>query len=495
MTTGQELLSALARAFVLVESRPPGDPELLDSLRAAEELLGRVGWKVLRPGVDGFLIGGQSVPATEGDDGWFHSSLVRNRIVEVRLQGRPGLEALQDFLSRLQRTGPAPDESGLLRFGDLGEGIQLSFRRGDRSPPGMAGAVEDLFDPVGRSGPVPGTLKPRGSGEDEVAGRPDPLPGEIRELVDRYLAASGSERAALGEAVAAAAARLGEARDHGTVADLVDVLASTSDAEEDPEPLELARRLLSTGVCSQFVARLGSTREADQRERLVGVMSGLGREMALALTDALGEARDRFQRRVFLEAILAQGDLAREMAEKMVGDPRWYVVRNGVALLGELKGEESLSPLTATLSNQDPRVRKEAVQALAKVGGEDASMLLLGMLDDTDDEVRAKACWALGILKVEGALKPLLRLLEKEGSGRVQADALEALGRIGDPSAVPVIEKKAAGRFFFKPSKEIRLAAYKALGAIGTPHARTLLRKAVRDSDVDVRKVALALVE
>jgi HEAT repeat protein len=263
----------------------------------------------------------------------------------------------------------------------------------------------------------------------------------------------------------------------------------------DSEPLELARRLTSTAVASQFVARLGSTREEEERKRLVGVTGCLGRDMALALTDALGEARDRFQRRVFLEAILAQGDLAREMAEKMVEDPRWYVVRNGVTLLGDLGGEESLSPLTKTLANEDSRVRKETVQALAKVGGEDASMLLLGMLDDPEEEVRAKACWAVGILRVDRGLRLLLRILEKDGSDRVQAQCLEALGRIGDPGAVPLIEKKAARRIFFGPSKEIRLAAYKALGAIGTPHARNLLLKATRDSDVDVRKVVLALVD
>ena len=61
--------------------------------------------------------------------------------------------------------------------------------------------------------------------------------------------------------------------------------------------------------------------------------------------------------------------------------------------------------------------------------------------------------------------------------------------------AVPLIEKKAVGRLFSRPSKEIRLAAYRALGSIGTPHARDLLLKATRDSDLDVRKVALGLME
>jgi HEAT repeat protein len=196
-----------------------------------------------------------------------------------------------------------------------------------------------------------------------------------------------------------------------------------------------------------------------------------------------------------MDAVLAQGEMAREMAERMVEDPRWYVVRNGVALLGEIGGEEAVSHLTTTLANEDPRVRKETVLALAKIGGGDASALLLGMLDDPDLEVRTKSCWAVGVLKVERALKPLLRLLDKDGSERVQTQCLEALGHIGDPGAVPLIERKAVGRLFSRPSKEIRVAAYRALAAIGTPHARNLLLKATKDSDLDVRKVALGLVE
>jgi HEAT repeat protein len=242
------------------------------------------------------------------------------------------------------------------------------------------------------------------------------------------------------------------------------------------------------------VGRIGSSRDEGERGRLIDICSGLGREMSLALADALGEARDRFQRRAFMDAILAQGEQAREMAEGMVEDPRWYVVRNGVALLGELGGEGVVSNLTMTLANEDPRVRKETVVALAKVGGDDASMLLLGMMDDSDHEVRAKACWAVGVLRVERALKPLLRLLEKDPNEEVQAQSLQALGQIGDPGAVPAIEKKAVVRMFSRPSKGVRMAAYRALASIGTPHARSLLLKATKDPDMDVRKLALTLL-
>jgi hypothetical protein len=358
----------------------------------------------------------------------------------------------------------------------------------------MAGLVQRLFS-AGEEEPGASPSAEEWMGEEEAPVRPA-LPSELEELLESFLSATGSRKVQLGEAIAAAGARLEEARDLGTLANLVEALSETPrGGRADPEGLDLATRLTTTGVASHLVGRLGSTREEVERKRLIRISAQLGREMALALADALGEARDRYQRRSFMDAMAAHGPLALEMAQRMVEDPRWYVVRNGVSLLGELGGEDVVSHLTTALANGDHRVRRETVKALAKLGGEDSAMLLLGMLDDPEGDVRAKACRALGVLKVGRAFKPLLKLLEKDNNEEVQVESLEALGKIGDPGAVPLIERRTVGRIFSRPSKEVRLAAYRALAGIGTPHARNLLLKATKDSDMDVRKLALGLME
>jgi HEAT repeat protein len=188
------------------------------------------------------------------------------------------------------------------------------------------------------------------------------------------------------------------------------------------------------------------------------------------------------------------GPLALEMAQRMMTDPRWFVVRNGVAVLGELGGEDAVAHLTATLANGDSRVRKETILSLAKVGGGDAEMLLLGMLDDGEGEVRAAACRALGVLRSHRAYRPLLQLL-KDHDPEVQAECLHALGQIGDPGAVPFIEKKATGGLFSRPPREVRIAAFRALASIGTARALKILEKGVKDRDSDVQTVAKALTK
>jgi HEAT repeat protein len=73
-------------------------------------------------------------------------------------------------------------------------------------------------------------------------------------------------------------------------------------------------------------------------------------------------------------------------------------------------------------------------------------------------------------------------------------ELLRALGQIGDPGAVPAIEKRAVGGMFKKPPTDVRVAAYRALALIGTPHAKQLIEDAGNDKDPEVRTVARSLV-
>jgi len=106
--------------------------------------------------------------------------------------------------------------------------------------------------------------------------------------------------------------------------------------------------------------------------------------------------------------------------------------------------------------------------------------------------VRASAARATGALKPGRGVRELTALLERETDEDVIAWACRALGSLGDPVAVPTLERRAAGGLFSKPSTAIRVAAFQGLAAIGTPHAMRLLAFAGNDKDPEVRKVAEA---
>jgi HEAT repeat protein len=146
-----------------------------------------------------------------------------------------------------------------------------------------------------------------------------------------------------------------------------------------------------------------------------------------------------------------------------------------------------MAPLISALAHGDFRVRREAVRALARQGGEAAGLLALGMLEDPDANVRSSAILTVGALKVEGALRPLLERLEEEDEERLQIEVLNALGRLGDPGAVPAIERKTVGGLLKRSNREVRIAAYQALAAIGTPYALRVIEEAEHDRDPEVR--------
>lgn len=476
-----------------------GNPDLVDALEDVREAHEAVGWLVVRVETTGLRAEGDVVPDTYGDTGKFQHALMEAGIMEIRLQGVMEPEVLEDFLRRLHPSYATTATLSSSRFRGLENEVGLSFERSQGVPPGMSGSIQKLFDlgdlPLSEVPPVRKAYPVAQTQAEDPPSAPASLPPDLEEEVWALLRDLGPSRSGRLARLREVADILQQDRDIPALANLVQFLVEAAgETPEQEDVLSLARDVTTPAVASHLVARLGGQRHEGERDRLARVAATLGREAALALADALGEARDRLQRRSFMDALVAMGPVGLEMAQGMVEDPRWFVVRNGVSVLGEIGGVEVVSLITATLGHQDHRVRRESVLALGKLGGHDAVQLLLGMTDDPEADVRAAACRALGALKVERALKPLLAILESDQDDDVRVECLRALGQLGDPGAVPLIEKKAVGGLFSRTPREVRIAAYRALAGIGTPRAKALLEKAAEDADTAIRTVARALL-
>jgi len=323
---------------------------------------------------------------------------------------------------------------------------------------------------------------------DEAEEEPrSPVELKLEEAVSRYLMATTHQRASLGDP-------LREAAEEARSANALDGLARAVNSllvqpVPDPHAETLAGELMNTATQMRMAIRLGSVRDERERSELLHAYAKLGDPMAAAIADALTETDDRLARKTYVSALVALGQSGMRVVEVMLEDSRWFVVRNGVAVLGEVGGDTSIAHLTATLANGDARVRRETVLCLAKIGGEDAALLVIGMLNDSNADVRATAARGVSVLKVERAHKPLMDILEKGDEDAVVEQVMRALGQLGDPFAVPLIEKRAVGSFFSKPPVEVRVAALSALGAIGTPHAMSVVEGARDDKDPKIRAV------
>lgn len=316
--------------------------------------------------------------------------------------------------------------------------------------------------------------------------------------VDHFLASPPLERDGQALALREMVSALRDANALDPLANAVERIILSGGDEPDEASLAIADSMVSAGVASRIVARLGLERDPERRAELMRVAKEIGLEMAIALSDALSDNTDSYARRTFMDAMIQLGPTAMVVLEQMIEDRSWFVVRNAVTILGEVGGERAAELVTSALANTDARVRREGLLALAKLGGEaageDAGLLVFGMLDDPDAKVQEAAMTAAGALKVERALKPLLAKLEVATDQDGIEAVIRALGQLGDPGAVHAIEKHAVGGFLKRPPVDQRITAYRALHSIGTPHASKLVADAVDDKDPQVRDAVRAML-
>lgn len=320
---------------------------------------------------------------------------------------------------------------------------------------------------------------------------------DVQALAQAYVEADPAGRRPLGAKLREVAGALRQEGAYEPMARAAEVVATRITDEMGPQERDelygALMELTTPQVARMLAEELGrAARDEERREELTQVLIRIGSDAAQAVANALAETEDRGARRAYIDALVRFGRLGMPLVEGMLSDSRWFVVRNAVTILGEVGGPQALVHLTGTLGHPDARVRRETVTALTKLGGPDAERLLLGLLDDSDSDVRSAATLAVSVLKVERAVRPLMERLGVESDEDAQVEILRALGRIGDAAAVPAMKKLTSGGLFSRTSLRVRLEALRALGSIGTPHARQVLERAAKDRNSQVREAAQA---
>jgi aminopeptidase N len=89
-------------------------------------------------------------------------------------------------------------------------------------------------------------------------------------------------------------------------------------------------------------------------------------------------------------------------------------------------------------------VRKSAIEALGQIKSPKVPAALKRAAADANSQVRAAAIAGLGDLKDRALIEFYKDLFKKDGSFRVQAEILRALGKTGDLSVVPFLKQSAS---------------------------------------------------
>lgn len=281
------------------------------------------------------------------------------------------------------------------------------------------------------------------------------------------------------------------------------VLALVAQMRRDAEELARGRpaqrgqvmlalqKVATRPVVDALVERLGKARSEEERAELQSILLHVGADVVTPLVRALTDASDLSARRAYRDALVVLDQVGIPLLEDMLGDERWFVVRNMVNILGEIRSAESLDHLARTIHHADARVRRETVLALTKLGGEESVPLLLKALSDRDPGIRGTAALGLGLSRVAAAVPPLLARLGQEDDPEAETEILRALGRLADPRAVPVLEERArGGRWLSRHPVSTRVEAVRALGQVGGERARAVLEALAKDRAPEVRDAA-----
>jgi len=138
----------------------------------------------------------------------------------------------------------------------------------------------------------------------------------------------------------------------------------------------------------------------------------------------------------------------------------------------------------------DSPALKERLAKIDDLADEDPAKALpplLGALADKDPRIRAAAAEALGEVGDPSAIEPLGKALASDADSNVREAAAEALGDVGSPNAIPMLRGGLRDA-----DSDVREAVVDALAGIGGPEAERVLRQALADSDEDVRDAAAA---
>lgn len=256
--------------------------------------------------------------------------------------------------------------------------------------------------------------------------------------------------------------------------------------EQHPWRIEALARLRASLLRPQLLDAAITRAFALERDQMIQevhpYLEFLGDPMARHLVAILEGESDRTRRGRLVEAIRSMGSASLPALMDALASPTWYLVRNALTLLSDLGDAGCMSAIVPMLRHPEPRVRRTAVRTLWKLGGPGAEPHLLARIKDTDGETLQEILFVLGQLRSEGSLPQVAELAQdKRVLERLRVQALDTLGQIASPMALPVLLECLRRKSFFVGGepRAIRLAAAKALGALDSPEARAALQRVV----------------
>lgn len=252
------------------------------------------------------------------------------------------------------------------------------------------------------------------------------------------------------------------------------------------------RRTLTRDALKELARHVGDPRLDAELAKILR----RGVDVVEVLLELLSAAESIRERKAFMTVLRTMPEGFAGVV-KMLGDRRWFVVRNVAELMGEHRIAEAVPDLENCLVHADARVRRAAAIALAKIGTAATVEPLRRILKTGDADLRPLVAASIGGPGSRGLAMPLVALAESEEDPEILREYYLALGRIGTQDAVNALAlaSKPGGRLFGRRLAAPRAAAVEGLRIAGGKAAVTALEALAEDSDRAIKEAARTALE
>lgn len=158
-------------------------------------------------------------------------------------------------------------------------------------------------------------------------------------------------------------------------------------ADSAPGGSQVAERLTEYLTSPPQLRRLLSGEDVEE-DTLEAVVSRMGTPSIPVLLDVLTESESRSIRRKVFDVLVGFGEEVGPFVNERLADPRWFVVRNLLALVRRLPERPEGFSAGPYLDHEDARVRREAVALATGEGKLRERALALGLADPDERLLR-----------------------------------------------------------------------------------------------------------
>ncbi len=232
------------------------------------------------------------------------------------------------------------------------------------------------------------------------------------------------------------------------------------------------------------------------REEVVRILRAFSAQTITPLLDTLVEEQSASARKFLITILMEIGsDIMPGVLERLK-DKRWYVVRNMLILTRKCGNPVHEQQVRKLVKHKDRRVWSEALRAMFAFKSKYALphlKVLLSAEDPEDRDVALKIATAYRVSEVTPFLIEMLGKKDILGVGAYdKVSVVKALGEIGDPEAVPHLEKILIAKpLLFKGyHEELKVEIYRSLTGYPFEFVKHFYEEGLLSDNVEIKRLS-----